>query len=133
MIEWKDDYSVGVASIDKDHKTLITLVNRYLKESQGKPAILVHRLFRDLENYTDYHFEREEDLMAQCGYAGLEEHKQSHNEIRATLKEFSDKVTGRFTKQDEEDLKAFLKSWLLEHVLKEDFKYRDAMAGHNFD
>jgi len=133
MIEWKDEYSVGVASIDKDHKTLITLVNRYLKESQNKPAILVHRLFRDLENYTDYHFEREEGLMAQCGYEGLEEHKQRHNDIRATLKDFSDKVTGRFSKQDEADLKAFLKSWLLEHVLKEDFKYRAAMAGHNLD
>jgi len=128
MIEWKDEYSVGVEAIDKDHKTLITLVNRYLTESERKPAVLVHRLFRDLENYTNYHFHREEGLMAKCGYDGLEEHKRRHEEIRATLKAFSDKVTHKFSAEDQAELRAFLSSWLLDHVLKEDFKYRDAMT-----
>jgi len=131
MIEWKDAYSVGVEIIDKDHKVLISLVNRYLEESANKPAILVHNLFRDLENYTHFHFKREEDLMAQGGYEHLEEHKRQHEIIRQKLKDFSDKSTHRFSQDEEDAFRQFLSTWLLEHVMGEDFQYKDCLAKLN--
>jgi len=127
MLEWQDSYSVGVESIDNDHKTLFKLLSRYLEASQHISPVLVHNLFRDLKNYTNFHFDREEDLMAQCDYENLEEHKKQHASIRVLLENFSENITKRGSKEDEEEFKNFLKSWLVQHVLVEDFKYRESM------
>lgn len=128
MLEWKESYSVGVDVIDKDHKILVTLINRYLEESRNQSPIMVHNVFRDLKNYTGFHFDREESLMAQCGYEHLEEHKKQHDAVRELLEDYSRKVTRGASKEDVENFKDFLTLWLFNHVLVEDFKYKECMS-----
>ncbi len=132
MLEWNDSYSVGVDAIDKDHQILFTLLGRYLEESKSKSPVLIHNLFRDLQNYTNFHFDREEDLMARCEYENLEEHKKQHQAIRDKLKNFSDNITKRSSDEETEQFQLFLSSWLLNHVLSEDLKYKESMAKLNF-
>ena len=58
---WKEEYSVGIVSLDNDHKKLISLLNQFttaydyaMSEEYERQAL------KDLINYTKYHFEREE-------------------------------------------------------------------------
>ncbi|MEO5355501.1 MAG: hypothetical protein H7835_20150, partial [Magnetococcus sp. XQGC-1] len=65
-LEWSDNLSVGVDSIDDDHKRLVSLIRELFSASflgtgdEEIPAIL-----KKLNNYTEYHFYREEALLRQ--------------------------------------------------------------------
>jgi len=127
MIEWKDEFSVGVPVLDEDHKVLISLVNRFLEAFETTPSFMITNLFRDLERYTVFHFDREEEFMAKCGYEGLEEHKRQHAALCETLQGFSEKMIRLMSDEEKNEFKNFLHTWLYEHILGEDFKYRESM------
>ena len=40
-----------------------------------------------LADYTEEHFQAEEELQKEVGYPGLEEHKKRHDEFRVAVKE----------------------------------------------
>jgi hemerythrin len=66
LFDWKEDYSVGVASIDDQHKRLIAWINR-LHEAMtaGAAGNVMEQTLADLIDYTVYHFATEEKLFAQ--------------------------------------------------------------------
>ena len=131
MIEWNDSLSVGVTVIDDDHKTLIDLLNRYLQALETKKTLVVEEVFRELEHYTHYHFAREEELMAQCGYEQLDDHKHRHEVLCDSLRDYYNDVLWGADAEQEAEIIAFLNSWLTEHIMGEDFQYRECMAKLN--
>ena len=133
MIEWNDTLSVGVTVIDDDHKVLINLLNQYLEAVEEEKTMKIHEIFRELEQYTFYHFAREEDLMAQCGYEHLEAHKQLHEALCDKLHEHNEDILFGADDGQEAEIKAFLNAWLSKHIMSEDFQYRESMAKLNLD
>ncbi len=126
-IEWTEKYSVGVDTLDNDHRKLIDLVNQCIVAFGTKNTLKTHDICRELERYTYYHFAREEDLMEKCGYEKLAEHRQKHQDLCDILAEkFRDVV---YAPENVENLIQFMRSWLFEHILKEDRQYMSALKG----
>ncbi len=74
-IEWTERMSVGVPLLDADHKIFIDIINelehcaRYPDRRDAARDALGR-----LVEYARYHFEREEKVMAACGYPGIDDH-----------------------------------------------------------
>lgn len=129
--EWNESLSVGVPSIDRQHKVLISLINELYEAMQaGKGASAAKAVLRKVVNYAQAHFVYEEGLFSGNHYAQTEQHIASHRKIEVKLSVLKVKanepgfdVSGQ--------LMEFLKNWLNNHILKEDMGYSDLLKKHN--
>ena len=80
QIEWKEEYSVGNASVDQEHKLLITQVN-ILYEQLKLPLDTgtIESMLTDIQVDISTHFALEELLMQEAGFVEFEDHKQDHD------------------------------------------------------
>jgi len=126
-IVWNDDYLTGVERIDEQHQVLVNTLNEAnARLAHGVNRDILEQITRDLLSYALYHFETEEGLMADYGYADQagrdsELHHQEHRgfsqkvvAIREGLKD------GQLVSR--EDLLGFLNNWLVNHILNTDKK-----------
>lgn len=116
FIAWREDFAIGFALIDGDHKKLLSLINNLLATQQCETGTALERQALDeLLEYTEYHFKREEDLMTRYGYPDLAEHKEQHDlmrtQVQAHLKRYEER--GRLALPQ---LANHLKLWLLQHI-----------------
>jgi hemerythrin-like metal-binding protein len=69
LLDWKDEYSVGIEAVDHEHKELIALINRLYDELETPNAKLtVPAFFGDLLKAIGSHFALEEKFMREQGY-----------------------------------------------------------------
>lgn len=87
MIFWREQMSVGNASIDDQHRYLISLIN-CIELALGTDRLreVLPPCVQQLVDYTVYHFEHEEKLMHQIQYAGWAEHRKEHLSIVEDLR-----------------------------------------------
>lgn len=123
LIEWGPKYMIGVKSIDDQHKVLVDLMNEIYKafgSNQSKKATT--RVLKELIDYTVYHFGHEEEIFKKYNYPDSENHNLQHQKFVEKIKAFQkDFNSGNAILSF--DLIDFLKSWLLNHILKIDKKY----------
>lgn len=127
LIVWKDEYSVGVAEFDEQHQGLIALINRLTEE--GQRAGTIEGVLDALDRYVKEHFRAEEALMHAHQYEGLEEHRTQHEVFEEWLSAV--KQTYRFTADGDvfgETVNAFLRNWLINHILRTDMDYKPVLA-----
>ena len=124
-MSWKDSYSVGIESIDNDHKMLIHLINNLQTAIDYKTdKEFEKQTLKEVINYTRYHFRREEDLMEKNKYADFVAHKAQHEimiEKVSTMKRaYENDESGAI-----ESLLMYLKSWLINHINRTDQEYSE--------
>lgn len=128
--EWNDNLSVGVPSIDRQHKVLISLINElHVAMENGRGSTEATQILKKLINYAKAHFIYEESLFSGKNYANEKEHLESHNRIKAKLSELKEKSDDNDFDLSEE-LMDFLKNWLNNHILKEDMSYSDLLVSY---
>ena len=123
FVTWKDEYSVGIETIDNDHKMLLKLINQlqtsslyYTGDDFDKEALT------ELLDYTKFHFSREEKMMEDNGYPDFDAHRQQHRNM-------TDEVINKVKDYEEDsektvdDLLDYLKKWLINHINGTDKKY----------
>jgi hemerythrin len=120
LFDWKEEYSVGVPTIDEQHKKLIAIINR-LHEAMlaGSASKVMDGIFAELLDYTVYHFSTEEKLFQQHQYPQTSVHTNKHIDLTKTAQQLqSDFASGktRITL----DTMNFLKDWLNDHILQVD-------------
>ncbi len=120
---WKDEYSVGVQSLDDDHRKLLNLINKLQTAVHYQTGdVFEKEALDEVIAYTKYHFEREEKLMEEAGYPDLDAHRKIHQRMIAKVDEF---VKEYETKGHEvlEEVAAYLKDWLVDHINGTDQEY----------
>jgi len=120
---WKDEYSVGVKSLDDDHRKLLDLINKLQTAVHYQTGDAFEKEALDeVIAYTKYHFEREEKLMEEAGYSDLDEHKKTHQSMIAKVDDF---VKDYESKGHEvlEEVASYLKDWLIGHINGTDQEY----------
>ena len=128
FMTWTEDMSVGLSELDEDHKALIRIINQLAdnagNESDGQA---LRQCLYALTRYAEFHFGREEAVMAACSYPETVEHKQEHKDftqkIRGIARSF-DEISAESVPQVNQDLLDFLKDWLQHHILIIDRSYR---------
>ncbi|MCB2195057.1 MAG: bacteriohemerythrin [Bacteroidetes bacterium] len=123
FITWKDSFSVGVHSINDQHKKLVEMINNlYTEFYNGITNEFLKELIGDLEKYTVYHFSYEEKFMKLYGYNDIKEHVAEHNKFIEEIKRYKETVS-KDNKTAVIDFATFLKNWLLKHIMGTDKKY----------
>ena len=123
FVEWKDDYSVGIDSIDQQHKKLLNLINQLqtaVDYSTGEE--FEREALDELVDYTKTHFTYEEGLMRDNDYPDFEPHKAQHEKMFAKVGE----VLAEY-EQDQDTAMAnaaeYLRDWLINHINGTDKEY----------
>ncbi len=120
LITWEPSLSVGVESIDKQHRRLVDMVNDLhtsMLAGHGQDAL--GKILSGLVAYTHEHFRHEEQLMRTHGYPTSDVHFKQHRELEKTVQEFGT----RFAEGKERisiELSRFLKDWLTHHIMRTD-------------
>jgi hemerythrin len=129
LLQWKDQYSIGIEAVDHEHKELIELINRLHDEltGSGSPAS-VESFFGDLFKGISAHFALEERFMREQRYDQLTQHKADHerllDEIRAMMDETVDEASGCG------GLSARLDAWFSRHFETHDARLHKALGAH---
>ncbi len=124
-IDWKDEYSVGIESIDEQHKKLINLINTLqtiVDYSTGEE--FERECLAAVVDYTKTHFVYEEGLMRKYGYPDFEAHKAQHQKMIDKV----DELLEEYEKQPESAMRSaldFLKQWLIRHINGTDKQYSE--------
>ncbi|MDQ7089367.1 MAG: bacteriohemerythrin [Methylococcales bacterium] len=134
VCQWNQDYSVGITSLDNHHKKLFDILNKLFSlMDEGADDELILKVIDELLDYTHYHFEKEEKIMAKIAYPDLEQHKVLH-------KELIDQLNG-FASEAEHGMAIFVAikiatvglEWLKNHILTVDHKYHEYMKKNGID
>ncbi|MBQ0730323.1 MAG: bacteriohemerythrin [Oleispira antarctica] len=127
LIFWKEEYSVGVKSLDDDHKRLIFLLNQFKTAyDYDTSADFERQALEQLVEYTRFHFTREEDMMQQAGYSDIENHKNQHIKMIAQVEDFVDQYR-REGHDSLNEVSVFLSDWLIRHINGTDKQYTQCM------
>jgi hemerythrin-like metal-binding protein len=121
LIEWKEQYSLGVPAVDYEHRELVDLINELYGNVTGSGTkITVLDFLGELYTRIAAHFALEEKVMRDNDYDEYVDHKTDHerllDDIRDLMDDYEDGVNV--------DVEAFgkrLDEWFSEH-----FRTRDA-------
>ena len=123
FIKWKDEYNVGIDSIDQQHRKLVNLINQLqtaVDYSTGEE--FEREALDELVDYTLTHFGYEEGLMEKYGYPEFEPHKAQHKEMIAKV----EVVLAEYEQDHDRAMDhavTFLKHWLINHINGTDKRY----------
>ncbi len=119
-IKWSDSLSLGVDEIDDQHIHLVDMANNLLLVIKlKKPQKEIKKLITELREYTVIHFNDEEAYMEKIGFPELEEHRKEHQKLTERVKTYQKTLYHQY-EIDPHEVLAFLKTWLLDHILSMD-------------
>ena len=122
---WKDEYSVGVEKLDRQHRHLFEIINKLIDRSAASSDLkLVSETLTEMLKYAKEHFTDEEVLMQEYGYPEIGSHKEQHIYFFKTTAELSINALNNQSMVSREIVE-FLKLWLTLHILKCDMKYKE--------
>ena len=131
FVEWTDEFSVGVPEIDRDHQTLLALLNDLhdaVEAGVGHEAL--SKVLDGLALYVSYHFAHEEGLFLRAKYPGYERHRKQHLALTGTVKEIYSEFQAGGSETLPQQVLEFLKNWLYEHILGADRAFGVYLTGH---
>ncbi len=116
VFPWQDKYSVGVDSIDEQHKQLLELLNELASAmAEGKGKTVLEPVLKKLIGYTIFHFNEEEKYFERIEYLDAEMHREEHIKLIEEVSRFkNDFDAGKIGLTV--SLMKFLKEWLIDHI-----------------
>ena len=135
---WRDDWSLGVELIDRQHHQLAVLLNSMAElylNSKGETdaeqrAGLLKEQLKMLCEKTREHFNDEEGLMLEAGYPDHPEHAREHRMLIAELRYYL-----RDIEEERENINKSvlisLKTWYISHIIKSDKEFVDFLQAQS--
>jgi hemerythrin-like metal-binding protein len=123
LLTWSHECIVGVQAMDDQHGILMDTLNE-LRDMllRGTSRRDVSLQLERLIEFTQMHFQSEEQLLLQQGFPGAEEHRKAHHHLLTRLYAALETVN-----RDEpirlNSVLEFLPAWYLEHVEQLDQPY----------
>jgi hemerythrin len=130
LLQWKDEYSVGIEAVDHEHRELIHLINKLyggLSTHAGKDAI--EAFFGDLFMGISAHFALEERFMREQKYPDLDAHKRDHERLLDDIRDIMDE----FVQQEDvaqNELATRLETWFGRHFETHDARLHKLLGAH---
>jgi hemerythrin len=124
MYEMKQEYYIGVETIDEQHKELfriadeayMLLKDEFIVDKFDEIVAIIVRL----KEYAQMHFEEEEAYMMSIGYKRLLSHKIEHSDFLEKLDNFDLSSLDYNQSQALVELLEFLNDWLIHHIMEKD-------------
>ena len=126
LLQWKDEYSVGIAAVDHEHRELIALINRLHDAFLAQGVASTEGFFGDLYKGISAHFALEERLMRDAGYDQLAAHKADHERLLDEIRDIMDDSAGQ---RRAAELPARLDAWFTRHFQTHDARLHRSLGG----
>lgn len=123
LFEWKEKYSCGISSIDDQHKIIFNLINELYDSIQNRKGEgIIKKVFVDLMQYANYHFNLEFELFQLYKYQDEEKHIEEHKVFIQKIESMM--IHNYLTEKDNlKEALVFLVDWFSNHILKTDMEY----------
>ena len=125
-IRWRDELSIDNGQIDRDHRKLINIINRFEEE------VTMGGLRSALENLHHYgieHFVREEKIMIAEGFPDVASHRKEHADLTHQLSTIIELFNMSSFATDGPRIRSrttdLLRKWLIDHIIRRDIALRD--------
>ena len=123
LIEWDEQYSVGVPLMDSQHQKWFHYINEFHEVvTDGSDHDEISELLDNLVIYSRYHFASEERLLKRVEFPELSQHEDDHARMTRRLLSLQEMFLSGKLEAAEELLKT-LSSWVDEHILADDREY----------
>lgn len=130
LIPWKDEFNLGIASIDVQHKKLIGIINAlgaHLSSTSNQDDVNI--AIAQMEAYVKEHFLYEEEYFKSFQYAETESHLAEHRIFLEKTAEFRSRALSEDVTLSVEML-GYLEEWFLHHVQVVDRGYVEEFQKH---
>jgi len=116
LIEWREAYETGSASIDHEHRELIGLINALYGTLGGTGARdEVTDFLDEIHARIAAHFALEERMMRDIGYPEVAGHKADHERLLDEIRDIMDQHAADGNFDYEDVLAERLRVWFTEH------------------
>jgi hemerythrin-like metal-binding protein len=120
LVEWRDDFNIGIDEVDFEHKEMINLINKSYEEAkkEGSSEAVMDSL-GDIFEKISAHFALEEKVMKELEYDQFEDHKEDHERLLDSIRDIMDEYADE-TVLDDEKFGLSLKEWFINHFSNKD-------------
>ena len=128
LLQWRDEFSVGIAEVDHEHRELIELIGKLQQDLQtGNNTQKIMLSLGEIYAQISSHFALEEKMMRNTRYQAYPEHKEDHETLLDDLRDIMDDVEDDGI-LDEVQLSDDLNRWFSDHFRTHDAKLH--RSGH---
>jgi len=122
LFPWDEAFETGHSLIDRQHKTLIELLNKLANKLTHDEPISVQEALEELTHYADFHFKSEEEIWANYFQddAWFNKHKRQHDSFLPKVLELNKKYKDRPFEETTEEILKFIIRWLAFHIIDDD-------------
>jgi hemerythrin len=128
-IQWNHEMSVGVPSLDSDHRCLIRIINLLHDVNPEESGRTMETVLETLLLYGRFHFTREETVMAASAFPGIRVHAGEHRRFTAFVQNLRDTWRSQPSARTAGRLYTYLSDWLLHHILIQDMAFKPYVIG----
>jgi len=122
VIEWIDEFNIGIECIDSQHRQLVSMINNLYEVIRSNkdrhPAI--KKSLDALIDYINVHFSLEQNFMDRICYPKRFEHVEIHKWISIQVVSLCDSYEKDKNSLLAEELFEFLSDWFVKHIKSED-------------
>lgn len=131
-VKWENEFSVGVAGIDEQHKKIIEIINRMFKMYEDKDVkdFVLEDILKELTDYANNHFGVEEKYFKEFNYPKAEGHIALHNTYRDKIVQLKIKYLDNRKDEVFFELFNYLHDWWLWHINNADKEYTQCFNEH---
>ena len=129
LIEWREEFRIGLPEVDEEHRSMIAALNRLHRELVvGVSAVRVAGALGAIHSEISAHFALEERDMSAMGYAEYGLHKGDHERLLDEIMDILDEVVASGC-YDPATLSSRLSAWFAEHFRSFDARLHRWLAG----
>jgi len=121
LLEWKNEYLIGVEELDYEHKDLFTRLNQLhgiLLQNDDKD--IVEACLGEIHTRLMAHFALEEHYMREQKSPGYEQHKKEHDNFLDVIVDSMEKFRFDPELSYGETLEVQLQQWIVGHITTSD-------------
>lgn len=118
-ITFDDNLITGNKTIDFQHQELIDRIRQFVAACEsGDSKIKAIKMLDYLDEYTNFHFQEEEELQKKVSYPELSGHHAKHEEFKTSIQELYDYLNENEGPDDQfiEQVKRNVVDWLFQHI-----------------
>ena len=130
LIEWRQEFSVGIDDVDHEHQELIAMINELYERLHGGRVekVQVSEVLGEIHAKIAAHFALEEYIMQQARYDHYAEHKAEHDLLLDDIGDIMERFEADAYFNYDAVLGEHLRDWFTVH-----FRTRDARLHRMFN
>ena len=129
LIDWKDEFAIGIPAVDFEHRELIGLINELHAQltRSSAPQDAMAAFLGEINVRIGAHFALEEKEMRDRNYDQLAAHKADHERLLDEIRDLMDRYEDDRS-FDESELARRLSGWFAVHFASHDARLHRHLA-----